>query len=151
MRPALQTYAGVLHAIVPAATQTFVRVRPARSAAAALEERFEHFCKQVWPRLRLGARGGDLLLVPSYFDYVRLRNFLKARRLRKDAPIYSLKCFCIPARRSAEHAQRVSQAESAAFVANSEYSDPSDVGRARRRACPGLGPLVQYRTACLWS
>lgn len=51
------------------------------------------------PRQSGSRRGGDLLFVPSYFDFVRIRNFLKS--------------------------------ENASFVANSEYSDPSDVGHAR--------------------
>lgn len=73
-----QAYGGVLHHLVAAATQTFTRV-PASSAAEAADERFEHFKQSVWPRLSSGARrGGDLLFVPSYFDFVRVRNFLKA-------------------------------------------------------------------------
>jgi U3 small nucleolar RNA-associated protein 25 len=44
------------------------------SAAAAPDARFEFFKTQLWPRLAEGAAGGGLLLVvPSYFDFVRIR------------------------------------------------------------------------------
>ncbi len=38
--------------------------------------RFEHFITQVWPKIR-EASTGQLLFVPSYFDLVRVRNFLR--------------------------------------------------------------------------
>lgn len=107
-----QTYGGVLHQVVPAATQTFTRVQ-ASSAAEAAEERFEHFKRVVWPRLSTGSRrGGDLLFVPSYFDFVRIRNFLKA--------------------------------ENASFAANSEYSDPSEVGQFRSAFYDGRTKVMLY-------
>lgn len=34
----------------------------------------------MWPRLREADARGVLLFVASYFDFVRLRNFLKAER-----------------------------------------------------------------------
>ena len=37
---------------------------------------FEHFITQVWPKIR-EASTGQLLFVPSYFDLVRVRNFLR--------------------------------------------------------------------------
>jgi hypothetical protein len=42
-------------------------------AAAAADARFEHFKGHIWPRLSAGATGGLLLVVPSYFDFVRVR------------------------------------------------------------------------------
>lgn len=38
--------------------------------------RFENFITQVWPKVREGS-AGQLLFVPSYFDLVRVRNFLR--------------------------------------------------------------------------
>jgi len=44
------------------------------------DARFEHFCKVAWPRIQESARGdGQLIYVPSYFDYVRVRNYLKSQ------------------------------------------------------------------------
>ena len=58
------------------ASAEFRRVA-APSAAEDADARFAHFKVHLWPRLR-ESRGGELLFVPSYFDFVRLRNFLKA-------------------------------------------------------------------------
>lgn len=43
------------------------------SASAVPDARFEFFKTQLWPRLAEGAGGGLLLVVPSYFDFVRIR------------------------------------------------------------------------------
>jgi U3 small nucleolar RNA-associated protein 25 len=68
---------GVLASVLArGATQQFTRVLAPRAADAA-DARFAAFKTRVWPRLR-ESRGGELLFVPSYFDFVRLRNFLKA-------------------------------------------------------------------------
>ncbi|GBF92110.1 hypothetical protein Rsub_04457 [Raphidocelis subcapitata] len=70
--------AGVLSQIVPQLRQTFERFGAA-SAAQSAEARMAHFKAAVWPRLQEGAAGGGLLLfVPQYFDFVRIRNFLKS-------------------------------------------------------------------------
>ncbi len=68
--------AGALSAVTARATQEFSRVI-ARTAPDAADARFAAFRTRVWPRLR-ESRGGELLFVPSYFDFVRLRNFLAA-------------------------------------------------------------------------
>jgi U3 small nucleolar RNA-associated protein 25 len=49
-------------------------VSPAEASAA----RLDFFRSQLWPRLKEAAPRGLLLFVPHYFDYVRLRNFLRA-------------------------------------------------------------------------
>ena len=46
---------------------------PCASASAAPDARFEFFKAHVWPRLAEGAGGGLLLVVPNYFDFVRVR------------------------------------------------------------------------------
>lgn len=45
----------------------------APSSAAAADVRFEFFKASLWPRLAEAGGGGLLLVVPSYFDFVRLR------------------------------------------------------------------------------
>jgi len=98
------TYAGALSTLASkavtgaAASHAFTRISAADVAAAA-DARFAHFTAVTWPRLSASA-GGELLLVPSYFDFVRVRNFLRS--------------------------------QDASFVTYCEYTDPSDVGTARR-------------------
>ncbi|GIL58206.1 hypothetical protein Vafri_13325 [Volvox africanus] len=68
---------GVLSRVVPQVRQLFERF-PATSPAAAGDARFEFFMGVVWPRVRDTVSRGLLLFIPSYFDFVRLRNALKA-------------------------------------------------------------------------
>jgi hypothetical protein len=43
------------------------------SHTAMADARFAAFKTQLWPRLAEGGGGGLLLVVPSYFDFLRLR------------------------------------------------------------------------------
>ena len=62
---------GVLGGVIPQVRQLFERL-PAGPLADAADTRFEHFKKAVWPRIREAGRGGgQLVYIPSYFDYVR--------------------------------------------------------------------------------
>lgn len=57
----------------PQLRQTFERF-DAPSPAAAADARMAHFKAALWPRLQEAcARGGVLLFVPQYFDFVRIR------------------------------------------------------------------------------
>ncbi|KXZ45449.1 hypothetical protein GPECTOR_54g190 [Gonium pectorale] len=67
---------GVLGAVVPAVRQLFERF-PAASPAAAADARFEFFSRAIWPRLKDSVTRGMLLFVPTYFDFLRIRNALK--------------------------------------------------------------------------
>ena len=49
----------------------------ADSFDAAPDARFRHFVAKVWPRIRDAGVTGQLLFVPSYFDFLRLRRFFK--------------------------------------------------------------------------
>ena len=60
-----------------ACRQLFERV-PSAGPGGASEDRFTYFTTHVWPRWRASGGRGRLLFVPSYYDYVRLRNFLHA-------------------------------------------------------------------------
>ncbi|KAK9820865.1 hypothetical protein WJX81_006561 [Elliptochloris bilobata] len=71
------TYEGVLGSVLPRVRQLFERFR-APSAAGEADARFAHFCRIVWPRMREAGTSGQLLFVPSYFDYVRMRALAKA-------------------------------------------------------------------------
>lgn len=76
---------GVLDRVRPGVRQAFERVgteQRGMGADAALEEldaRFEHFTKRTLPALLRSAvqRQHTLVVVPSYFDFVRLTNHLK--------------------------------------------------------------------------
>ena len=78
---------GVLGQIVPQVRQVFERLHVGASSASGAasgpagdpEARFQHFKNILWPRIRESARGGgQLIYIPSYFDFVRVRNFLRA-------------------------------------------------------------------------
>eukprot|EP00892_Ulva_mutabilis_P002219 jgi/Ulvmu1/11999/UM083_0011.1 len=71
-------YDGVLHRVIPRAHHLFEKI-PAESPQHAAEQRFHHFAKHVWTRVADARSPGVLLFVSSYFDFVRVRNFLKAQ------------------------------------------------------------------------
>lgn len=52
--------------------QVFERFNAA-SAAAAADARFEFFKSSIWPRVSEGGGGGLMMVIPSYFDFVRVR------------------------------------------------------------------------------
>ena len=67
--------AGVLGSIVAQVRQLFERVHVSGLESAA-DDRFGYFVKSVWPRIKESGAKGQLLFIPSYFDFVRVRNFL---------------------------------------------------------------------------
>ena len=88
------TYSGTIGAVAVPVRQTFIRVQsPLANASEADDARFEHFETRILPVLIAGTEGGGgsaagattaartLIFVPSYFDYVRLRNLLDAREV----------------------------------------------------------------------
>lgn len=91
---------GVLASVVVQVQQLFERLQPKPPAEAA-SARFEHFKKKVWPSLKEGNASGQLIFVASYFDFVRLRNFLLQESSKQD------------------------------FVSLCEYTKRSDVSRGR--------------------
>lgn len=80
-------YGGTIARVVPHVRQVFSRVATA-SLAAADDDRLAYFSTHVLPELEAGMSDAagrllahTLLFVPSYFDYVRLRNALDAREM----------------------------------------------------------------------
>eukprot|EP00850_Spirogloea_muscicola_P019980 SM000203S06156 [mRNA] locus=s203:172171:178779:- [translate_table: standard] len=71
-------HAGLLSKVVPQVQQVYERL-DSKSLASVDDARLEHFAKQVYPRVRDSLQVGTLIFVRSYFDFVRLRNFLKAQ------------------------------------------------------------------------
>ena len=54
--------------------QTFHRF-PSLSSKTAAEDRFQFFVKKILPQYRECMMTNTLIYVPSYYDYVRLRNY----------------------------------------------------------------------------
>ncbi|KDD75528.1 DUF1253 hypothetical protein, partial [Helicosporidium sp. ATCC 50920] len=53
----------------------------------ASDAKLDYFKESIWPTLRDSSRPCQLIYCPSYFDYVRVRNFLRAQSA-------SLLCMC---------------------------------------------------------
>eukprot|EP00898_Chlorokybus_atmophyticus_P001794 jgi/Chlat1/2615/Chrsp178S02458 len=68
-------YEGVLSKIVPQVQQLFERFDC--SGTDSSDIRFDYFVRQVYPRLRDSVQSGILVVIPSYFDYIRVRNFMQ--------------------------------------------------------------------------
>ncbi|KAL5225149.1 hypothetical protein ABZP36_011788 [Zizania latifolia] len=71
-------YKGVLSKIQFEAPQVYERF-DASSITEADDARFDHFCKKVYPKIQESDEGQVLLFVSSYFEYIRIRNFLKSQ------------------------------------------------------------------------
>lgn len=71
---------GVLSRVLLQVRQVYERVN-CRSLTEVDEARFKLFTKQVFGPLKESLQGGVMIFVSSYFDFVRLRNFLKAENM----------------------------------------------------------------------
>ncbi|XP_013135561.1 PREDICTED: digestive organ expansion factor homolog isoform X2 [Papilio polytes] len=67
---------GSIQQVVLQVPQLFHRFN-ATSPMAAVESRFEYFVKEILPKQRDTLMSHTLIYVPSYFDFVRLRNYFK--------------------------------------------------------------------------
>lgn len=71
----------IRHVIVPLA-HVYHRIEPGRDdLEQALELRFDYFVKKILPQFRNILYAHTLIYVPHYFDYVRIRNYLKEENL----------------------------------------------------------------------
>ena len=116
-----QSYPGVIGDIVLSVKQTFSRF-DASSPSGEPESRFKYFTNTTFAALRKHARSvpgkaaGILLFIPSYMDFVRVRNFLASSVL----------------------AQNIS------FGAISEYTSVSETARARSHFFYGRQAVLLY-------
>uniref|UniRef100_A0A1Q3EZY8 U3 small nucleolar RNA-associated protein 25 homolog n=1 Tax=Culex tarsalis TaxID=7177 RepID=A0A1Q3EZY8_CULTA len=69
----------IRHAILPL-PQTFHRIE-VPSLEASYDAKFTHFTTVLLPQLRSVTMARTLIFIPSYFDYVRLRNYFKKEEL----------------------------------------------------------------------
>eukprot|EP00177_Eucheuma_denticulatum_P002774 GFKZ01004989.1.p1 GENE.GFKZ01004989.1~~GFKZ01004989.1.p1 ORF type:complete len:756 (+),score=103.31 GFKZ01004989.1:232-2499(+) len=106
---------GTMSDVIISIRQTFLKVPDVSSPLAATEKRLDFFFNSTLPMLRNLSDTRCLIFVPSYFDFVRVRNrFL-----------------------------RMSQEDSSfQFASMCEYSKGADVSRARGRLYDGSVPFV---------
>ncbi|CDP17242.1 unnamed protein product [Coffea canephora] len=71
-------YKGVLPKVLIPVRQIYERFE-ADSIADVDDARFQYFCKKVFPKIKDSIQGGIMLCISSYFEFVRLRNFLKSQ------------------------------------------------------------------------
>ncbi|XP_057430427.1 protein NUCLEOLAR FACTOR 1 [Lotus japonicus] len=71
-------YKGVLHKVLPEIRQAYERFN-VDSIVDADDARFDYFVKKVFPRIKDSDQGGIMLFINSYFEFVRIRNFLKSQ------------------------------------------------------------------------
>ncbi|KAK7269371.1 hypothetical protein RIF29_22096 [Crotalaria pallida] len=71
-------YKGVLHKVLPEIRQIYERF-DVESIVDADDARFEYFVQKVFPRIKDSEQGGIMLFTSSYFEFIRIRNFLKAQ------------------------------------------------------------------------
>jgi len=75
------SYPGILGRVIPQIKQIFQRITCDKIEDLA-DARFDYFIHTLLPQLKSSYPDGHILVfIPSYFDYVRLRNYGKARHL----------------------------------------------------------------------
>ncbi|XP_068619017.1 U3 small nucleolar RNA-associated protein 25 homolog [Battus philenor] len=67
---------GAIQQVILQVPQLFHRFNAA-TPLASIESRFEYFLKEILPKQRDPLMGHTLIYVPSYFDFVRIRNYFK--------------------------------------------------------------------------
>ncbi|KAK1289867.1 hypothetical protein QJS10_CPB18g00060 [Acorus calamus] len=71
-------YKGVLPKVILQVRQVYERF-DATSIVDADDTRMDYFAKKVFPKIKDSIEGGTMLFTSSYFEFVRLRNFLKSQ------------------------------------------------------------------------
>ncbi|KMZ69897.1 U3 small nucleolar RNA-associated protein 25 [Zostera marina] len=68
---------GVLPKILLPMRQVFKRLNS--SIVDADEDRFSHFSKEIFPKIKDSLEGGIMIFISCYFQFLRIRNFLRAQ------------------------------------------------------------------------
>ncbi|GFQ03003.1 U3 small nucleolar RNA-associated protein 25 [Phtheirospermum japonicum] len=71
-------YKGVLPKILIPVRQIYERF-DTESIAEADDARLKYFCEKVFPKIKDSVQNGVMIFVSSYFEFVRLRNYLKSQ------------------------------------------------------------------------
>ncbi|KAL7593024.1 hypothetical protein Lser_V15G33509 [Lactuca serriola] len=69
---------GVLPKVLLQVRQIYERI-DTESIADADDSRLEYFKKKVFPKIKDSVQGGVMIFISSYFEFVRVRNFLKSQ------------------------------------------------------------------------
>lgn len=93
-------YTGAVTRVVLQVRQVFHRIS-APSAADVAEARFDFFCKHLLPQVANSTdsaanQAHTLVFVPSYFDYVRIRNILTDKEASYSACCEYARVFTAP-------------------------------------------------------
>nr|XP_016502868.1 PREDICTED: U3 small nucleolar RNA-associated protein 25-like [Nicotiana tabacum] len=71
-------YKGILPKVVLQIRQIYERF-DVKTAEDADDARFDYFTKKVFPKIKDSIQGGIMLFISSYFEFIRVRNFLKSQ------------------------------------------------------------------------
>ncbi|CAO2824560.1 unnamed protein product [Amaranthus hypochondriacus] len=71
-------YKGVLPKVILQVRQVYERFN-SDSIVEADDARLDYFIKKVFPKIKESIQGGIMIFISSYFEFVRLRNFLKSQ------------------------------------------------------------------------
>ncbi|KAL0337145.1 UNVERIFIED_CONTAM: Digestive organ expansion factor [Sesamum calycinum] len=71
-------YKGVLPKILIQARQIYERF-DTESIAEADDARLNYFCEKVFPKIKDSIQNGVMIFISSYFEFVRVRNYLKSQ------------------------------------------------------------------------
>jgi U3 small nucleolar RNA-associated protein 25 len=112
---ALPAKYGTMLDVTVSMRQRFLRIDGVATPDESPNRRFAFFTVNVLPEIRVAAESQALIVIPSYFDFVRVRNMLV--ELEADDPTFR-------------------------FASMSEYSKASDVARARTNLFTGRIKLV---------
>ncbi|XP_035546121.1 U3 small nucleolar RNA-associated protein 25 isoform X1 [Juglans regia] len=104
-------YKGVLPKVLLQVRQIYERF-DVDAIADADDARFEYFVKKVFPKIKDSVQGGVMLFISSYFEFIRIRNFLKS--------------------------------QDASFCLLGEYTEQSDISRARVWFFEGRRKIMLY-------
>ncbi|XP_019054025.1 PREDICTED: U3 small nucleolar RNA-associated protein 25 isoform X2 [Nelumbo nucifera] len=72
----ISEYKGVLPKVLLQVRQIYERF-DASSIINADDSRLDYFSKKVFPKIKDSVQGGIMIFISSYFEFVRIRNFLK--------------------------------------------------------------------------
>eukprot|EP01127_Copromyxa_protea_P021732 TRINITY_DN7560_c0_g1_i1.p1 TRINITY_DN7560_c0_g1~~TRINITY_DN7560_c0_g1_i1.p1 ORF type:complete len:744 (+),score=204.58 TRINITY_DN7560_c0_g1_i1:67-2298(+) len=74
---------GTVCQVLPQVKQLFQRL-DVNSPTEVDDARFNYFCSHVYPNLITDLQQGVMIFIPSYLDFVRVRNFMRVRRKKGD-------------------------------------------------------------------
>ncbi|KAG0502594.1 hypothetical protein HPP92_002666 [Vanilla planifolia] len=74
----ISKHKGLLHKVLLQVCQVYHRFE-ASSVVDVDDARLEYFSKKVFPKIKDSLEGGTMIFTSSYFEFVRIRNFLKSQ------------------------------------------------------------------------